>query len=63
MLVSCDSSENKEIKTKSGKIIQKPSIDIIEYNGHEYIIYSHGWGRCATGGITHNPDCPCGKGK
>ena len=30
-----------------------------EYEGHKYISFEQGYGRSATKGIVHDPDCHC----
>lgn len=30
-----------------------------EYEGHKYISFEHGYGKAATKGIVHDPDCHC----
>ena len=39
----------------------KPNVNnfsTVEYSGHTYIVYN---GNSYDGGITHNPDCKCGR--
>ena len=59
-LISCKNEETK-VKTIEGREVRQCEFSTIEYNGHEYIIYHQGYGKCSTGGMVHNPDCPCGK--
>lgn len=58
-LVSCE--ECKVQKSKEGNVIGSYTMNTIEYKGHEYILFYEGFGKCATSGITHSPDCPCGR--
>lgn len=42
----------------------KNSIEVFEYNGHSFLLYSkynpvYGWNGVRVVSMTHNPDCKC----
>ena len=52
---SCtQTQEEKNLNTQTNKGVSE-----FEYNGHKYIKFDWGRGRCSTTGVVHDPDCPC----
>lgn len=61
LFTSCE--PDKDIKrTKNDRPIRY-SIEKIDFEGHEYLIYHEGYGRTRVGGFTHSENCQCKKQK
>lgn len=54
----CSSTE-QNIKNTEFVITSEGHFKYIEYDGHEYLIWSCGYAK----GITHSPKCPCQNNK
>lgn len=54
-LISCGSKTKEEYR----KEYLNSRISIINYNGHDYIIYADGNGYAGMGGICHSESCSC----
>lgn len=58
-----DEAKVREEYTKQVNDI-KSRIEIIDYNGHSYVVYNkyehvYGWNGVRVVSMTHNPDCHC----
>ena len=54
-LTSCSNKPKEE--RRSEYLYSK--LDIVNYDGHNYIIYSNSSGYAGMGGICHSESCPC----
>lgn len=60
-LGGCEDSRTPEQKQQAIDNVVASEITEVNYKGHKYLLYKHGYGKGGIGGLTHNPDCPCHK--
>lgn len=58
-LAECEDNRTPEQKQQEIDNEVASEITAFNYNGHEYLLYKHPYGKGGGGGITHDPDCPC----
>lgn len=58
-LMGCEDSRTPEQKQRAIDNEVASEITEVNYKGHKYLLYKHGYGKGGIGGITHDPDCPC----
>ena len=59
-ICSCEPSEAIVINQKQEVAVSYfNTVRHFEYEGHKYISFEQGYGKAATKGIVHDPDCHC----
>ena len=71
LFTSCEEPPKREIVGECGSKVEIIKNDInsdievqtLTYKGHDYIMFRKGYGRMATMGVEHDPDCKACKTK
>lgn len=63
VFTSCDNGTPKDQTIVITSVLKRCTIEKINYEGHEYLIYREGLnqGTGRIGGVTHSGNCPCFK--
>lgn len=55
-LSGCSLPQEEQLETSKETLTTEGYMTYVEYDGHEYLIWSNG---IYKGGICHSPKCPC----